>query len=127
MRSQFPRHLHGRIVSRPEDEVSISDEKPVPSPPQVSPAFSSPLAQFQSQMRSQFPRHLDIKALQELVGRVSISDEKPVPSPHLIVSVKLFCLTTVALRKGGIVPGIFLGKFPGTTSTSCVSRFDVPC
>jgi len=41
--------------------------------------------------------------------------------------IELGSITTVALRKGGIVPGIFLGKFPGTTSTSCVSRFDVPC
>ncbi len=35
--------------------------------------------------------------------------------------------TTVALRKGGIVPGIFLGIVPGTSATSCVARFDVPC
>ncbi len=38
--------------------VSISDEKPVPSPLGPGPALSIEPYQFQSQMRSQFPRHV---------------------------------------------------------------------
>src|SRR5216683_1593672 len=105
MRSQFPRHIHEERGGFRVWEVSISDEKPVPSPQLQHLLRHQSIATFQSQMRSQFPRHL--YALKEVArcstfqsqmrsqfprhaspevdviggSRVSISDEKPVPSP----------------------------------------------
>src|SRR6266851_1344525 len=106
MRSQFPRHINASSRVSPKDLVSISDEKPVPSPQLQSRLCHQSIATFQSQMRSQFPRHL--YALKEVARCstfqsqmrsqfprhpskfcmplselcVSISDEKPVPSPR---------------------------------------------
>jgi len=57
MRSQFPRHVAGDAYDIPARIVSISDEKPVPSPRIIACPTCSEQA-------------------------VSISDEKPVPSPQ---------------------------------------------
>ncbi len=57
MRSQFPRHLATIDDSGAPGSVSISDEKPVPSP-------------------------RGAKFWIKLYCVVSISDEKPVPSPR---------------------------------------------
>jgi len=56
MRSQFPRHIVGADARAKPIVVSISDEKPVPSP-------------------------RGLWAAAEGMVYVSISDEKPVPSP----------------------------------------------
>ncbi len=60
--------------------VSISDEKPVPSPLGVPPVRATFVTLFQSQMRSQFPRHIQAMWTMPQISGVSISDEKPVPS-----------------------------------------------
>src|SRR6266851_33992 len=82
MRSQFPRHVKGNDVMDIWSKVSISDEKPVPSPPDAPEYCWLHLSQFQSQMRSQFPRHLLQSSSPRRDVHVSISDEKPVPSPR---------------------------------------------
>src|SRR6266851_3664532 len=80
MRSQFPRHALTMEERSYIDFVSISDEKPVPSPLDNLWMKGRSMA-FQSQMRSQFPRHQVRSAQEYRWYRVSISDEKPVPSP----------------------------------------------
>src|SRR6266852_4232269 len=62
--------------------VSISDEKPVPSPQRKVTMHPTPEDMFQSQMRSQFPRHVVYRHFGRNIRDVSISDEKPVPSPQ---------------------------------------------
>jgi len=73
MRSQFPRHIVLWRLSKLAIGVSISDEKPVPSP--------LPL----------------IKAVPSFWA-VSISDEKPVPSPRLVGQIVLWRLSSFNLR-----------------------------
>src|SRR5229473_2510106 len=81
MRSQFPRHFKYTTTPAKVINVSISDEKPVPSPRIVTFMLLRLHNMFQSQMRSQFPRHYARRLLREFRRKVSISDEKPVPSP----------------------------------------------
>src|SRR6266851_4020094 len=82
MRSQFPRHFKYTTTPAKVINVSISDEKPVPSPRIVTFMLLRLHNMFQSQMRSQFPRHYARRLLREFRRKVSISDEKPVPSPQ---------------------------------------------
>src|SRR6266851_88796 len=82
MRSQFPRHFKYTTTPAKVINVSISDEKPVPSPRIVTFMLLRLHNRFQSQMRSQFPRHFHKELGGFRVQDVSISDEKPVPSPH---------------------------------------------
>src|SRR6266852_3670300 len=85
MRSQFPRHPTPKPEIQAATVVSISDEKPVPSPPPARQPNPAKTRRFQSQMRSQFPRHHETSFLQGISRCVSISDEKPVPSPLYVV------------------------------------------
>src|SRR6266851_4357401 len=73
--------------------VSISDEKPVPSPQHAQGKLSGSEWRFQSQMRSQFPRHLPLSLLCFRRALVSISDEKPVPSPLGVPPVRATFVT----------------------------------
>ena len=82
MRSQFPRHSQWLSAVLRRDCVSISDEKPVPSPQFVGDGMQRANFVFQSQMRSQFPRHGQSLVWWGCSMVVSISDEKPVPSPR---------------------------------------------